>query len=294
MEITQLRAFLCVAEHRSFSEAANSLFITQPAVSKRINTLEAQLGRQLFDRLGKQIALTPAGRALLPAARRVLVEVANCEAELLSLDGQIAGPLALGTSHHIGLRRLPPLLRHYIHSYPDVQVDLQLSESEDALARVMDNTLELAVITLPTEKPAGVVCEILWPDPLVFCVAAEHPLATADQIDAAALCAHTALLPSRGTATRRLLQEQMQPHGQQLGQILETNYLETNRGLAEAGLGWALLPASMVNDTLCTLSVPDFTLSRDLGVVHRRGRTLSSAANAMLQVLRSKSSTDAL
>ncbi|MGB0866352.1 MAG: LysR family transcriptional regulator [Granulosicoccaceae bacterium] len=289
MEIAQLQAFLAVAEHRSFSGAAVALFITQPAVSKRINTLEGQIDRPLFDRLGKQVTLTPAGRALLPSARRVLAEIANCEAELQSLDGRVAGPLALGTSHHIGLRRLPELLRHYIQTYPEVEVDLQLSVSEEALDSVMDNSLELAVITLPHTTPSGICSEILWVDPLEFCCAIEHPLASQQSVSAEELCQHTALLPSRGTATRRLLEEQLQPLGAQLGRVLETNYLETNKGLAQAGLGWALLPTTMLDPSLRRLQIKHINLSRNLGLVRRQGRTLSAAAEAMLALLRSHS-----
>jgi len=285
MEIAQLQAFLAVAEQRSFSAAAGALFITQPAVSKRIHSLETQLGHQLFDRLGKQVALAPAGHTLLPHARRVLAEVANCEAELSTLDERIAGPLTLGTSHHIGLRHLPPLLRHYINTYPDVKIDLQLSESEDALARVIDNSLELAVITLPAQPPTGLICECLWPDPLVFCVGTDHPLASEHKLSPSILCQHSAVLPMRGTATRRLLEEHLHQHGVRLSDVLETNYLETNKGLAEAGLGWALLPQNMLSDRLKNLPVEGLTLKRELGVVRREGRTLSAAAKAMLDLL---------
>ncbi len=289
MEIAQLQAFLAVAEQRSFSLAAEALFITQPAVSKRIQTLETQLGRTLFDRLGKQVSLAPAGHALLPAARRVLAEVANCEAELSSMDGQVAGTLAFGASHHIGLRYLPSLLRNYIASHPHVRLDLQLNESEESLARVLDASLELAVITLPLSLPAGVLSECLWPDPLVFCAAPDHPLASAASLSPAALVEHTALLPTHATATRRLLEQQLQPLGLRLGQVMETNYLETNKVLAEAGLGWTLLPKSMQSPQLCALPVERITLHRELGVVRREGRTLSAPALAMLGLLRSDS-----
>lgn len=281
-----MQAFLAVAEHRSFSAAASALFITQPAVSKRIHSLENSLEECLFDRLAKQVSLTPAGQKLLPAARRVLSEVANCRAELQTIGGQIAGPLALGTSHHIGLRRLPTILREYIHTHPAVRVDLQLADSEDALERVLDNRLEIAVITLPSEPKNGLVVEALWLDPLVFCVATGHTLAALKSVTPPELVAHTALLPTRSSATRRLLEEQLQPHGQRLGQVLETNYLETNKGLAAAGLGWTLLPESMIEDDLEVLDLQGLSLHRKLGVVWREGKTLSAAANAFIDSLR--------
>jgi len=260
VEITQIQAFVTVAEQGSFSLAAEALHITQPAVSKRISALESSLDKQLFDRLPKKLVLTPAGEALLPRARRVLVEVAHCRSELLSLDGQLSGPLALGTSFHIGQRRLPKLLRHYIDSHPNVRVDLQLTESENALNQVLDHSLELAVITLPSQAPAGIICEHLWTDKLVLCASIDHPLAQLPDVSAAVLCEH-------------------------LGQVLEINYLETNKGLVEAGLGWTLLPKNMMSDALCELPVEHINLQRELGVVRLAGKSQSSAATAMLELL---------
>ena len=116
MDLGALDAFVAIADTGSFSAAGERLFLTQPAVSKRIAALEAQLGRRLFDRVGREVALTEAGLALLPRARRILAELDDSRRALGNLDAEVGGRLSLATSHHVGLHRLPPLLRAFSQS----------------------------------------------------------------------------------------------------------------------------------------------------------------------------------
>ena len=145
MEIASLRAFVQVARERSFSLAAEALYITQPAVSKRIASLEADLGACLFDRVGRQVFLTEAGRHLLPRAEQILAGMADIQQELSNLAGRVTGPLAMGTSHHIGLHRLPPILRDYTNRYPKVALDIRFMSSEKISQAVAQGELEFGV-----------------------------------------------------------------------------------------------------------------------------------------------------
>ncbi|MCP3690188.1 MAG: LysR family transcriptional regulator, partial [Gammaproteobacteria bacterium] len=113
MHISQIRAFLAVAELESFSLAAERLHVTQPAVSKRIRQLENNIKTDLFDRIGKRSLLTPSGLAFLPRAERILQELKAFKAELSHQHEQPSGTLTLATSHHIGLHRLPSVLRDF-------------------------------------------------------------------------------------------------------------------------------------------------------------------------------------
>ncbi len=114
MDTQSLQAFLAVADCGSFSRAAEQLHLTQPAVSKRIAVLENQTRARLFDRIGRRVSLTEAGRVLLPRARQILVMVDDSRRALGNLDGDVGGELILATSHHIGLHRLPPILGDYV------------------------------------------------------------------------------------------------------------------------------------------------------------------------------------
>src|SRR3990167_4268759 len=149
MDISALQAFLAVAESGSFSRAAEKIFLTQPAISKRIAALERQIGARLFDRIGRGIRLTEAGEALLSRARTVLKDLEDIKRGIANLSGTIAGELSLATSHHIGLRRLPGPLKRFHETYPQVRLNLHFMDSEKACTAVAKGDLELAVVTLP-------------------------------------------------------------------------------------------------------------------------------------------------
>lgn len=113
MDINTLKAFVEVAETTSFSKAAESLFLTQPAVSKRIASLEQELNVLLFDRIGKNVVLTEAGNKLLPKALDMLNQAEDIKRLASNLENEVKGELKIGTSHHIGLRRLPPRIKNF-------------------------------------------------------------------------------------------------------------------------------------------------------------------------------------
>ncbi len=148
MDTQNLRAFLLVAESSSFSIAAQKLHLTQPAVSKRVAQLESQLDTPLFDRIGRNISLTEAGRALLPHARSVQLELLAAEQSVRDLAGQVSGELRLATSHHIGLHRLPPVLSYFSREFSEVHIDIDFMDSEQAYDLTLRGEVELAVVTL--------------------------------------------------------------------------------------------------------------------------------------------------
>ena len=137
-----------IAESTSFSRAAEKLFITQPAISKRIATLEDSLDCKLYDRLGKKVQLTQAGLALLPSYQRVVAEISEGKRIISTLRTEVSGHMKFGTSHHIGLHRLPPILRKYTRQYPEVELDIQFMDSEQAASLILKGDIELALITL--------------------------------------------------------------------------------------------------------------------------------------------------
>ena len=286
MEITALQAFVAVAEAGSFSLASEQLYLTQPAISKRVAQLESELDTRLFDRIGRTISLTESGKALLPRAQHILLELEDSRRAISNLSGKIAGRLGIGTSHHIGLHRLPPILRHYTATYPDVELDLHFMDSEEACRAVLHGDLEIGIVTLPLAAPRDLQMRLVWPDPLDFIVNPEHPLLTATTpITPAQLCEHPAILPAAGTYTREIIEQAFRPYGLHIPIRMGTNYLETIKMMVSVGLGWSVLPRSMLSEELRVLSVSNIRLRRRLGAVWHRSRTLSNAARSMLDGL---------
>jgi len=287
MDTQALTAFLAVAESGSFSTAAERLFLTQPAVSKRIAQLEQQLGTRLFDRVGRRIRLTEAGEALLPRARQVLLDLEDMSRAISNLTGTVSGTLRIGTSHHIGLHRLPPVLRRFSREYPDVKLDIHFIDSEEAWEAVLHGDLEMGVVTLPPQPDPRLHSQAVWQDPLVFMAAPEHPLARLDRVTLETLTGYSAILPSPVTFTRRIVESLFEEQALTLNISMSTNYLETIHMMVSIGLGWSVLPETMLDDSVVRLNVDTALAVRRLGVVTHPGRSRSNAAGAFLDILNS-------
>lgn len=285
MDTQLLQAFAAVAESGSFSAAAELLHLTQPAVSKRIALLESQLDCSLFDRIGRQIALTEAGRALLPHAQSVLQELRAAKRHIQDLRGGVTGLLTMGISHHMGLHRLPPVLQQFTQQYPEVRLDIDFLDSEEAYERVLLGEVEIGVITLAPEEKPSLQQITVWQDELVVTVARSHPLAAQKRVTARALSQHRAILPGLNTYTGRIIKTLFEEQRLPLDVSMSTNYLETIRVMAGIGLGWSVLPKTLVDEQLCCLTLTGQKLSRNLGVVIHRERSLSNAAAAFLRLL---------
>ncbi len=285
MDTQSLQAFLAVADSGSFSRAAEQLHLTQPAVSKRIAVLEGQIDARLFDRIGRRVSLTEAGRVLLPRARQILVMVDDSRRALGNLEGSVAGSLTLATSHHIGLHRLPPLLKAYTRDHPEVRLDLHFLDSELAYQGVLDGELEMAVVTLAPHPDPQLRVVPVWIDRLCFVCGHDHPLAGRGRLALQELCAFDAVLPGPMTFTRGLIESRFASAGLELPVALSTNYLETLKMMTAIGLGWSLLPARLVAGELHELDVDHPPIQRPLGYLVHRSRTLSNPARAMLAQL---------
>ncbi|GBF28625.1 HTH-type transcriptional regulator CynR [bacterium MnTg03] len=292
MQIPQITAFLAVAELQSFSLAAERLHITQPAVSKRIRQLEETMQTTLFDRIGKKSILTPNGLALIPHAEQILLEIKTYKARLEREHDKPSGILTLATSHHVGLHRLPQVLRDFKIEYPQVDLDLHFMDSEDACIAVSKNELELAIVTLPEIPDERLNLEPIWIDLLQVVLAPDHPLSHLSEINSDQLLDYPAILPSTGTFTRKIINQYFATAKGSMKIILETNYLETIKVMVSANLGWSMLPIGMLDSTLTGISLNGLEIKRSLGIVTRRNRTLSLNSEAMIAMLRQAKAVD--
>jgi DNA-binding transcriptional LysR family regulator len=285
VDLANLNAFLAIAECGSFSGAGERLHLTQPAISKRIAGLEQQLNVRLFDRLGREVSLTEAGRALLPRAYQILNVLDDTRRALTNLTGEVSGRLTLATSHHIGLHRLPPVLRAFTKRYPDVALDIQFLDSEVAYEEILHGRAELAVITLAPEPHSLVRAVPVWSDPLDFVVAPEHPLALNGAVSLADIAYHPAVFPGGNTFTHHIVQRLFQAQGLSANIAMSTNYLETIKMMVSIGLAWSVLPRTMLDEQVHSIALPGIQLSRQLGYIVHTERTLSNAARAFMALL---------
>jgi len=284
MDNQNLKAFITVATCGSFSEAADRLYLTQSAISKRIAQLEQQIGKRLFDRIARQVNLTEAGKALLPRARRIMQEYEDALQAINDLSGAASGTLRLAISHHLGLHRLPPILKQFAQQYPNVTLDIEFMDSEKAYEQVLHGQSEVAVITLALESHHNINSKKIWNDPLRFICAQDHSLAALEQPALQDLAEYPIILPGLNTYTGRIIQNLFQKEGIPLKAPMSTNYLETISTMVEIGLGWSVLPETLVRD-LHVMPIKSITIERDLGYIHHMKRSLSNAAVAFLGLM---------
>ncbi|WP_060483604.1 LysR family transcriptional regulator [Pseudomonas sp. NBRC 111119] len=285
MDLANLSAFIAIAETGSFSGAGERLFLTQPAISKRIAGLEQQLDVRLFDRLGREVTLTEAGRALLPRAYQILSVLDDTRRALTNLSGEVGGRLTLATSHHIGLHRLPPLLRAFTRKHPAVALDIQFLDSEQAYDEILHGRAEIAVITLAPEPHHLVRAVPVWEDALDFVAAPEHPLANNHTVTLADVARHPAVFPGGNTFTHHIVQRLFESQGLTPNIAMSTNYLETIKMMVSIGLAWSVLPRTMLDEQVAPIALPGIQLSRQLGYILHTERTLSNAAKAFMALL---------
>jgi DNA-binding transcriptional LysR family regulator len=285
---SSLESFIAIAQEKSFSRAAEKLHVTQPAISKRIATLEHSLGTPLFDRIGKEARLTASGKILLTHATEILSLMDGCKIAIQNLGEKIIGELHIGVSHHIGLHRLPPYLEKYSRLYPDVLLKIRFVDSEQAYQLILNGELEIALITLSPSELPKIQSALLWRDPLAFVVNGTHPLATRIEtrpIELEELTHHQAILPGADTFTGQLVSNLFLQRELAITSHIETNYLETIRMMVSVGLGWSLLPRTMLDNRLQGIPVNTNPLFRNLGHIRHEDKTASNASLAMIKIL---------
>jgi len=286
MQWHDLQAFIAVADLGSFSRAGERLHLTQPAVSKRVQALETQLGVRLLDRIGKRVYLTDAGRLLKPRAEDLIRSMQETQRMVQDMEANVSGVLSLATSHHVGLHRLAPILRDFTQRFPEVNLNIRFEDSEDAHDLVRRAETEIAVVTLNPLGDSDLHYQPLWDDPLCFVASRDHELATRGHLTLQDLAASTPVLPGLDTYTGRIVVDAFAAAGMPLTPNLATNYLETIAMLVSIGLGWSVLPSSMIKPPLLILDTEAPALRRSLGAVTNPRRTLSNAARAFRDVLK--------
>ncbi|MFT4022060.1 MAG: LysR family transcriptional regulator [Acinetobacter sp.] len=284
MNLSAFEAFVKVMETGSISVAADQLFITQPAVTKRIHSLEDYFGVTLFESAGRGIQPTHTAYCLLPKVKNWLNNLGEMHHTLSHQHDKVQGHLKIGTSHHIGLHQLPHHLKLYVQQYPDVNLDVRFVDSEQAHEQVLTGDLELAFLTLPPQGDDRLTYQPLWNDPLVFVVAPFHPLAQQKNLQLSALMDYASLLPAAKTYTSQITLAEFEKQGLKPKVSMSNNPLESIRMLVSIGLGWSVLPKTLLNQDLCALDL-DLDLNRQLGMVWHPARTQSRAMQALIDMM---------
>src|SRR5215216_6272215 len=280
MQLHHLRYFEAVARHGHVTRAAHELHIAQPSLSKQIQALEGELGVVLFDRVGRRVELTEAGRLLLPYARRVLREVADALRALQQWGSLEHGQVAIGAPPTVGAHVLPRALAAFHQRYPAIELRLLEMGAARLAALLEEGTIDLAVISVPFP---GLASTELFSEELVVVVAQDHPLAQQRAIRSAELAEEQFILFPEGYELRSRTLQFCRAAGFEPQVALNGGETDTVMRLVAAGLGVALAPRLALEGVagIVGLRVADVELERTLRLTWHPERSSSPAAKAL-------------
>jgi DNA-binding transcriptional LysR family regulator len=294
MDDFRLKVFKTVAERLSFTQAAEILYLTQPAVTLQIKALEEDVGARLFDRGGGHVGLTPAGEILLKYAIRISELYADATRALDGLKDEQRGELAVGASTTIAQYILPRIVGEFIRANPMVNINILGANTAGVVKELLAGRITLGLI----EGPAGrtdVKVEQFIEDEIVPIVAHEHPWASAvEPIAATDLPGIPLVLRERGSGTRRVVEDALKEVGLKLRSLnvaMELDSTEAVKSAVEAGLGigfvsqWALMKERKLA-TLASVTIQGLRIHRSLQFVYSQGPRPKGLADAFLRFVK--------
>jgi len=295
MDTRQLAAFCAVVERKSFSQAAERLGVTQPAVSLQVRSLEKRLGRKLLDRSGRRVEPTEAGAALYRSAQRMLQLEEQLVDELQAADGgELGGTLHVGASTGPGSTVVPVLLCEFQRANPGVAVSLSISDTQSVVERVAEREIELGVVGA-ARRHRGVVFEPFFRDEVVLAVPPQHGFANRT-VTLAELREEPLVVMQEGAGVRQVIEDELRKAGIRLRDLeprLELGLQESAKAAVVAGYGVtfisrAAVSADLAAGTLATARVEGLDPARDISLVRSAGRSPTRAAEAFLEFARER------
>ena len=295
MDTRQLAAFCAVVEKRSFSQAAESLGVTQPAVSLQIRALEDRLGRRLLDRSGRRVELTEAGRVLYRGAQRMLQVEQHVQEELAREEtGELHGTLAIGSSTGPGAHFVPLLLCEFQRAHPALSISLSISDTHTVIERVADRELELGVVGA-LRRHRSLRFDPLARDEIVLAVPPQHPFA-GNEVALDDLRREPHIVMQEGAGVRDVIEDELREAGLRLRELdakLELGLQESVKSAVAAGYGVAFISRTAIEGelaagTLAVARVRGLEAARQIYVVTVSGRATARAAEAFLEFARAR------
>ena len=289
MDLGQLEAFVEVAQHQSFSKAAEALFLTQPSVTARIQALERELGEPLFERNGRGVRLTDVGNSFLPYAQRVLKDLQEGRDALEGLRSLQIGALRLGSAFTVSTYVLPKLLKTYHERFPAVEISVKTGRSEEVLHLVLGDEVQAGLVRAVVHPDVETVQ--LYEDEVVLVTNSQHPFAASGEVRLEDVGRQPLILFDEGSSYHDLVQGLFRQAGVVPWTAMELDSMEATKKMVEEGLGIAMLPRVSVEREVKLGVLAEIKLRdaenprRAIALIYRRSRRPSRTMVAFLNVL---------
>jgi len=276
MEIRQLKAFLAIAEAKTFTAGARRVNVTQAAISMQIRQLEEEVGLQLFTRTPRRVILTEAGEYLLERARKILREHDSALAEIAEVAGAEYGRLRIGTaSGTFAMHQLPSILQRVKEKFPNSELTVSSGTSQRLVDKMMHGEIDIAFVSLPVDN-ANITTESIFSDEIVAIGNPKHPLAKDKFISAAALAGEDLILGEQGGNTRRMIDEFFSAANVRPNITMELSRQEAINLMVENNLGVGMAGAKSVareirDGKLISWLIEGAEIKWELGLARLRG-----------------------
>jgi DNA-binding transcriptional LysR family regulator len=284
--------FYVVAKHRSFSNAAEELRVSQSAISVQIKQFEASLGHALFHRVKSGAELTESGQIVFQYAEEVFHDVDRLRSTLEALEHQIAGSVTIGTVNSIGIYILPDILKAFNDHYPAVRVGIQFKEPRDLPGMVQRGTADFALLTF-ARRFAGLASVPLQKHKMFLVAPAAHPLASRDSVSPRELEAFPFIGYEEGMETRMMMDALFRRMRLNIEYTMESSNVATIKHMVMAGLGLSFLPEAAVagelrQGTLVRPPIPSLFMTQDITLYYKSSRILTPTRREFLQFIRER------
>jgi LysR family transcriptional regulator, low CO2-responsive transcriptional regulator len=297
VSLRQLRVFEAVARHNSYTRAAEELHLSQPAVSMQVRQLEDEIGLPLFERLGKQVVVTEAGRELFHYSRAIGQSLREMEEVLESLKGVSRGSLRIAVASTVNYFA-PRLMAIFQQRHPGIGLRLDVTNRESLVQMLDSNSVDLVLMGVPP-RHVEVESEAFMDNPLVVIAPPDHPLAGERAISLARLAEEVFVMREEGSGTRQAMERFFSERGQTIRHGMQMTRNEAVKQAVRSGLGLSVVSLHTIEleletRRLVTLDVEDFPDRRQWYLVYRRGKRLSPAAGAFREFVLSEAARIAL
>ncbi len=288
----RLQVFHTVARLLSFTKAAESLHMTQPAVTFQVRQLEEYFNTRLFDRTHNRISLTAAGKRVFEYADQIFDLYAKMDNAVRDMTGEISGVLIIGASTTIAEYMLPSLLGDFKKKYPDVNVHLKVSNSDGIVSMVENNDIDLGVVEAPVLNK-NLVVENCRNDRLVALVPPQHELSAQRKVKLNELLKYAYIAREEGSGTREVIEEYLSSAGLKPSDVhvaMELGSPEAIKGAVEAGMGVSIVSEVTIHKelklgTLVALDL-ELPLERPFSFVHQKQKFRQRAMDELLEFAR--------
>ena len=289
MEIRQLKAFLAIAEAKTFTAGARRVNVTQAAISMQIRQLEEEVGLPLFTRTPRRVILTEAGEHLLERARKILREHDAAVAEIAEIAGSEHGRLRIGSaSGTFAMNQLPVILQEITQKYPNSDLTVTAGTSSRLVDRILHGEIDTAFVSLPVDN-LSISTESLFSDEIVAVAWPGHPLAKEKYISAATLAGENLILGERGGNTRRMIDEFFAAANVRPNITMELSRQEAINRMVEIGMGVGIAGVKSVakeikDGRLVSWFIEGAEIKWELGLARLRGGHYSPIAKEFVRL----------